>query len=292
MQKGINKKLIIGTANFGSNYGRFNTKDFILEDEAKEILELGSRYECNILDTANDYQNSEKIIGNSGVKNLQIITKLGFSNPDLTIEEDLLEKILKQSLDRLKASKLYCLLFRKPIILTKEKFYPLWKEAENLKKKKIINKIGITIYDPDELDIILEKILPDVVQLPFNIFDNRFTRSGWLDKLHSSNVEIHARSVFLQGLLLQNTNNLKGYLNKYNYIWRKYKKWIRDENLNPLDICMSYVNSQKKISKIVIGINSPKQLEEILNFKQTSMELPEWMMKIKNDMIKPNKWNS
>ena len=73
---------------------------------------------------------------------------------------------------------------------------------------------------------------------------------------------------------------------------RKRSKWIRDENLNPLDICMSYVNSQKKISKIVIGINSPKQLEEILNFKQTSMELPEWMMKIKNDMIKPNKWNS
>ena len=78
---------------------------------------------------------------------------------------------------------------------------------KNLKNKGIIKKIGISIYNPKELDLVFNILNPDIVQTPYNLFDRRIEYSGWINKLFQQNIEIHSRSVFLQGLLLKNKMN-------------------------------------------------------------------------------------
>ena len=85
------------------------------------------------------------------------------------------------------------------------------KELLVLRERNIISKIGISIYSPEILEEISELCCFDIVQAPFNIFDQQLLLSGWSDKLKEIGVEIHTRSVFLQGLLLMKQASLPTY---------------------------------------------------------------------------------
>ena len=123
------------------------------------------------------------------------------------------------------------------------------------------------LFRSNDLDYILKNFKIDIIQCPFSILDRRLVSNNWLKKLKLKKIEVHVRSVFFQGLLL-NENLIK---NKYFKKWHsKFKKWFKDikkQNLNPVDICLSYVLNYK-IDKIVVGINDQDQLKSIINFKK------------------------
>jgi len=288
----IKNKIIIGSAQFGSNYGEFNTNGPVLLKEARSIINFALENGCKIIDTASDYYKSEEIIGKIGVKGLKIITKIRLPKKETTSKENYLETSINKTLKITKTPKLDCLLFRNPTDLIDKSNYSIWITAQGLKKNKLIDKIGITIYSPKELDIVLEKITPDVVQIPFNIFDHRIRKSGWLDELYKNKIEIHARSVFLQGLLLQESEDLGHKFKKYNVIWKKYRKWLHKNNINSLDLCISHVRLEEKISKFLIGVENKKQLIQIINSRLITKKLPEWMSELSENLVSPNLWKS
>ena len=92
-----------------------------------------------------------------------------------------------------------------------------------MKKNGVISKIGISIYSPSQLDLILPKFSIDIVQAPFNIVDRRILNSGWLEKLSKKNIETHIRSVFLQGLLLMQYEKIPNQFSHWNRVWLKWK---------------------------------------------------------------------
>ena len=92
----------------------------------------------------------------------------------------------------------------------------IWRSLKDLQTQFNISKIGVSIYDPSELNLLENRnIYPEIVQAPYNIFDQKIYRSGWLQKLVDRDVEIHARSVFLQGLLLQNESCRDRYFSRW-----------------------------------------------------------------------------
>jgi aryl-alcohol dehydrogenase-like predicted oxidoreductase len=284
-------KLAIGTAQLDSNYGLLKKK--INLKEIKRINKFLSKYNINVIDTAINYGRSEKIIGNNFFKKSKIITKIKI--PFLKKEKlnDWFSQEIKSSLKNLKANKIYGLLVHnyKDLLGHRGKLY--LKLLMNLKKSHIVKKIGISIYDPSELDQVQKFFKPDIVQAPFNVFDQRLKTSGWLEKLRESKVEIYARSCFLQGLLVNynRVKKVKNFFFKHRIYLDLWFNWCLVNKISPLKACLAFLKQQKKIDYLVVGFDNLNHLKEIVkNFNQKSISIPDIFNNSNLNLIDPRKW--
>ena len=155
-----------------------------------------------------------------------------------------------------------------------------------------MEKIGCSIYSPDELNFIFNSLDVDIIQAPLNLLDRRLIESGWLSKMKINGVEIHSRSTFLQGLLLMSKQNIPSSFNHSKKIFEKWFEFINKNNLSQLSACLSFVKSINEIDKILIGVQNSTQLMEIINTKIFDMKLlnTEFLNSKKLDLIDPSKW--
>ena len=285
----LGKKIAIGTANFGSDYGHFN-KTKLSKKKINKILNICRLSNIDTVDTSSDYLKAEISLGASGVKELKVISKIYVNEGLINKQKNFLDKKIKKSLSDLKVKKLYALLFRKPENILNKNQIKIWQQAKNYQKKGIISKIGFTIYDPIELDKAYDILKPDIIQVPYNIFDRRIESSGWMKKLYNENVEIHSRSIFLQGLLLKNKNQLPAQFKSYKIKWNEYHAWLKKEKVTPLEACLSVVDRKKEISKIVLGVESDVQLIKILETNIKKIKFPEMLEHDSGVLIDPRLW--
>ena len=198
-------KIIIGTANFDRKYGYTNYSIKSLK-EIKKILNYSVKNNVVYLDTAYSYiknKNIKKILNNS---NLKIISK--FSLNDLKLKKNFKYEVNK-FLQELSKLKIDTLLFHNSKDLTHtEHGKTLLELLKHFKRKNKFNKIGVSLYDLNELKSILNIWKPDIIQVPLNPLNTQFLNSNLLKKLKKKGVEIHIRSIFLQGVLLKNQEEL------------------------------------------------------------------------------------
>ena len=249
--------LTLGAAKFGNIYGLRSTR--IEPFQIKSINNLIKKNNIKYFDTAISYGNgeSEKLLSKINLKNLKIISKIKLKNNQKKNLQKWITNEVKNSLARLKKKNLYGMLIHDVKDLKKKNGKLFLKCLKKLKKQKLITKLGISIYAPSELDYIWKFWKPDIVQFPYNIFDQRIEKSGWLDKLKKNNVMTFARSCFLQGILL----NKKLRLKKYHYEISQFKNWCLKFNLDPLVACINFVKKNKKIKSIVVVFSSSSQLK-------------------------------
>jgi aryl-alcohol dehydrogenase-like predicted oxidoreductase len=283
-------KLVVGSAQLGMNYGLFNNKKISFKD-FKKIEKLVLKSKIKFIDTATGYGDSEKIIGNSRLKKLHIITKIKLSNKkDINVKNWLLKEISK-SLSKLKIKKIYGVLIHdyRDLLGKHGKKYLL--SLQELKKKNIIKYIGISVYEPQEIKKIWNFWKPDIIQIPFNPIDNRILDSGWVNILKKFKVKIYARSIFLQGLLINEDSSFK--INKnHKIILNKYKNWCYKKNISLIQGCLHFVKQFKKINYLVVGFNNYSQLKEIIDvFKKKQIIIPRKFSTNKINLIDPRKWN-
>jgi aryl-alcohol dehydrogenase-like predicted oxidoreductase len=283
-------KLVIGSAQLGMNYGLFNNQK-INHKELKKIEKLVLKSKINFIDTAISYGDSENIIGSSKLKNLHIITKIKLPSKKIIQVRDWTLKEISKSLYKLKIKKIYGVLIHdyKDLLGKYGKDYLL--SLQELKKKKIIKKIGISIYDSHEIKKIWKFWKPDLIQVPFNPLDNRILDSGWVDVFRKFKVKIFARSVFLQGLLINEDNSF--IVNKnYLILLNKFKNWCYKNNISLLQGCIHFVKQFKKIDYLVVGFNNYNQLKEIIDvFNKKQIIIPKKFSTNKKSLIDPRKWN-
>lgn len=264
-------KLAIGTAQFGSSYGVANTSGILTEGEINKILDSALIEGIDTIDTARSYGESEIILGNSCVSSFRVITKLP-AVPDNCLDiEKWVDSFIVQSLKALKVKNIYGVLFHNPDQLLSNYGEDLYKALERYKKNGVILKIGISIYSPSQLDLIMPKFSVDIVQTPFNIIDRRILNSGWLEKLSNKNIEIHIRSVFLQGLLLMEYEKIPSHFSKWNSVWSKWKNWLTEREVSAIHACISFVGSFQEVDKIIVGFDSLTHFEQIID---ASKKLP------------------
>jgi aryl-alcohol dehydrogenase-like predicted oxidoreductase len=288
-------KLALGTAQFGLDYGLSNTSGQVKLPEVKSILEEAKKYNIDTLDTAIAYGNSESVLGEAGVDQFNIVTKLppipkDVGNIDLWVSSQ-----VESSLRKMCVSSVSGLLLHRASDLTEDAFRSqLFNSLCKLKDKGIINKIGVSIYNPEELDALEEYgIKIDIVQAPFNILDRRLETTGWLNKLKKERVELHSRSVFLQGLLLQEKNQRNAYFKKWNAYFNKLDEWIKDTKQTPLSASLNFSHSYKGINKIIVGVQNKAQLTEILTSlsQDSQFSVPSELEIDDLMLINPSNWN-
>jgi aryl-alcohol dehydrogenase-like predicted oxidoreductase len=284
----ISNKLALGTANLAMRYGLKNKKNYFTNKSIGQILKRLKKSKIFYIDTAQAYGKSEIKLGKFSLKKFNIITKVNYSqkNNKAITNEDILK-----SLKNLSIKKFYAVLVHNTDIFKTTLGRQLYDTLNELKKKKIINKIGYSINSPIELDNYFKKFKPDIIQAPLNVFDQRLVSSGWLKKLHKNKVEIHARSIFLQGLLLFKKNNLPKKFTIYRNDLIKWYEFLKKHKLNQLEGCLEFAYCQKYISKIILGVDSPKQLNQILNIKLKKTKIDFSTLKSnKKKLISPSLW--
>lgn len=283
-------KIVLGGAQFGMKYGLFNSEK-IKKKEFSKIEKLILKSNIDFIDTASTYRNSEKIIGQSRLNKLKIISKIKISPNNRGNIKNSVNKIVFQSLKRLKTKNIYGLLVHDYKDLLGARGVEFLKELKALKAKKIVKKIGISIYSPNELEKIWKFWKPDLVQTPFNLLDQRILNSGWIDILKKHNVKIFVRSCFLQGLLVGNYNSLI-ISKKFKTLLKNFDNWCEHNEISRLKACLDFVRQFKKIDFVIVGFNNYPQIKEILDVvKKKKFIVPKKFLVNNLNYIDPRRWN-
>ncbi len=286
-------KLAIGTAQFGLDYGIANDHGKVSQKEIKKILDLARSSNISLLDTAMDYGDSEFKIGKAGSKGFNIVSKIGDIPVNKKNTKDFIYNKLKNTLDDLGIKSLYGLLLHRPENLLNKNGLAIYETLSEFKEMGLVKKIGISIYEPDDLNKIIPNFKLDIVQSPINIFDRRLINSFWVDELKKKGIEIHARSVFLQGLLLIDPSKRSTYFKKWNRLFKEYDEWLYEKKISNFELCIRYVLSQDSIDKVIIGIDSCKQLKEIIDLyssKSEKLTVPNELFSNDKSLINPSCW--
>jgi aryl-alcohol dehydrogenase-like predicted oxidoreductase len=284
-------RLALGTVQFGIPYGVSNQQGQVSLGMATDILKHAWAAGVNTLDTAIAYGDSEDHLGKIGVESWQVISKL----PELPIGTanilNWVEESVDGSLKRLQIPRLYGLLLHRPQQLLGSEGRALYDALNALKKKGLVSKVGVSIYDPNELEALCSRFSFDLVQAPFNVLDRRLERSGWLSRLKEIGIELHVRSVFLQGLLMMSPSARPIYFERWHPFWEQWEQWLANTGSTPLQGCLGYVLSKTEIDRVLVGVDCLLQLQEIL-----AAIAGEWKNPPDNlccddpDLINPARW--
>jgi len=285
-------KLAIGTAQFGSSYGVANSTGQVTLTEVAAILRCAKSAGISMLDTAVAYGNSEQRLGEVGVDQFDVVTKIP-PLPEGTREpEKWLERQVRGSCERLKTLRLYGVLLHQPLQLLGPDGGAILNVLSKVKAEGLAEKIGVSIYASEELEAIRPLLRPDIVQSPFSILDRRLEKSGWLHRLSADGIEVHARSVFLQGLLVMPRERIPAKFARWQRIWDEWHAWCRDSELSPQAACLAFVNSTNEIHRMVVGVDSLSHLQDLVAV--TDARLPDDLPRIQSEdeeLINPSLWH-
>jgi aryl-alcohol dehydrogenase-like predicted oxidoreductase len=284
-------KLALGTAQFGMQYGVTNNTGQPSEAEVKEMLRIARMHGVNTLDTAIAYGDCEERLGKIGIPDWQIISKLPTLIGTHANIYDEVRVAVEESLKRLGVERLYGLLLHRPEQLLEKNGDSIYRALEKIKIDGLVHKIGISIYDPSSLEAILPSFYFDVVQSSFNPFDRRVVLSGWADRLKSSGIELHVRSIFLQGLLLMQQNKRPRKFDRWSKLWGRWHEWLLDMNATPLQACLGFAASFPQIDRILVGVENKNQLLEIIDGSpKNAIDIPNELVSDDLDLINPANW--
>jgi len=251
--------LILGTAQFGLDYGINNSHGKITQNEIMKILEFAFSNNITMLDTASAYGDSEAVLGKAISKinkSFKIITKYPSNQSCSPLNW------IDNSLKALQIERIHGCLFHSYSTFQEHPEY-----IEDLLKIKVdgkTEKIGFSLYYPSEAEFIINNNVPcDIVQVPYNVFDQRF--AFVFPMLKSKNIEIHVRSVFLQGLFFMPLENIDMYFFSVKDNLIKLHNFADMLKFDISSVCFGFVNQNKNIDKIVIGIDSLDNLVSNVN---------------------------
>lgn len=276
-------KIALGTVQWGMNYGITNSNGVPNDDELSKIFARMKVAGIDTLDTAVTYGNAEKRLRKFISPSHKVISKVYISANQKKIKAQCLESL--SSLDQSKMEG-YILHNIKDLFNNQN----IWNELNELKDLGLVKKIGVSLYNPEDLKRLLDSsFIPDIVQFPFNILDRRFF--SYFSQLKEHGVEIHVRSVFLQGILINAYDYCPKDFEQWLPHWRIYREWINKNGTSPVEACIQHVLSYDLVDKIVIGITSLKELNDIISAQKLKpLRAPEELEISDQKLINPLEW--
>ena len=294
-------EITLGTAQLGMEYGISNKIGKLSPVKATEILKIASSEGINCYDTARAYGNSEQVLGEflkKESKNNIVITKIPNINEE-SFEEtynQIRKNISKSSFD-LGINQIPICLLHEPTRIDKDD--NMIRSIIKLKKEGLVKKIGISTYTPKEAKEFLDIPQLDVIQIPLNIFDTRLIHNNLLKELNNEKIMIFARSVYLQGLIGMEINQIPLFLEKAKPHIKNLKIITEEFKMNIREMALTFVRDLEEISSVIIGIESPEQLHaniKFLNKKSLSIKVRDRLMdefsNLPEEIINPGIWKN
>ena len=286
----LKKKLLIGTAGLQKDYG-INKSVGLSKKQVSELVDFLKLNNLRSIDTAISYKGVEKKLGGSNLKKFCIYSKIPKLPKKCSNINEWLSKVVNDSLKNLNIKSYEAVLVHNiKDLLNKKRGVEVFKFLYNLKMRGLTKKIGLSVYNFSDLFKIVTKYKFDIVQLPLNIFDRRLLFKNYIKKIKNKKMEIHVRSIFLQGLLLKEYKKIPKYFKKRKLFY-EWESWCHKNNISKKQSCVNFISNQKYVDKIVIGPNS---IEEILDikryFKKTTNKFPKKIFSNDINLVDPRRW--
>ena len=284
-------KIALGSANFGLDYGLANNIGKLSTASLYQIINTAKMVGIDTIDTAQAYGDSELRLGEVVKSKFEIITKIGVRLNEYYYK-NAIHHLVEESLERLNSHQLYGLMIHHSEILLGANSAKIISELNALKKEGIVQKIGVSIYSPDILDKILKIMDVDIVQAPFNIFDQRIYSSGWSDMLKRQGVELHTRSVFLQGVLLMRQQDLHGFFQtKWPNLFDAWYQFQKKLGLDSDEIALAFALERPWIDKVVVGVDSVEHLKRLSQIENQMNQIHDPGLESNDlELIDPSNW--
>jgi aryl-alcohol dehydrogenase-like predicted oxidoreductase len=290
MNQNITHKIGLGTVQFGLDYGISNEGGRPNLEQILRILEMASHEGLDVLDTAAGYGESEAVLGQClkslPPKTFKIITKFMCCSSEMELRDQ-----FSKSLERLKVGDVYGLLAHRPLELVE--FPEIWKGLQKLKTEGLVVKVGYslnTLEEFQQLENMHETLgYPDLVQVPFNYFDNRFVEV--MKKLKSKGCEIHSRSAFLQGLFFMSIDKLSSHFDEVKTEIQGLQERF-GEGLS--GVLLNYALEKEYIDRVIIGVQNADQLNQNIAGVKASLsnknEILDCTQTFSEEILLPSNW--
>jgi len=247
-------RIALGTVQFGLDYGINNHSGIVENSMVKTMLDEAIRVGINTMDTARVYGNSELILGNFDLSPWLVVSKFTITPGQSVITA------FEESIKALNINRLYGYLAHNAEELVSHP--EAWGELQTLKEKGKIEKIGYSLYLPEQLEVLLRKgMQPDLVQVQYNLFDRRF--EPYFGQLKEHGVEIHTRSCFLQGLFFMD-EEIHSYFKPLKNSLDSLRRLFPEKEKRAAAL-LQFCLDNPYIDKVVIGLRSNEELNKNLS---------------------------
>ncbi len=277
----ITSKMIIGGAQLNSNYGITNFRNQTQsKNEMNKIINILRIENLMHIDGAESYKffRNDKI---NILKNFKIDSKIFLE--EISSYKKLKIYFTKKYLN--KNIKIETLFIHDGDNIFKNSYKKKLMTLKKLKEEKIISKIGISIYNFEILNKIISRLNVDVVQLPYNLVDRRI--ENFKNIISKRNIEIYARSIFLQGSLLRKVKKIKNLAT----IYEKVRKFTKKNNQSNLDLSLNFVLNNDLVDKIIVGVRNSQEINKLINYKFVRKKIKiKFTKNEKNFAYNPSKW--
>lgn len=289
-------RFVLGTAQLGMDYGIANVCGQPSEELACEIVKIVLRYGVNCFDTAQTYGNSEVVLGRAleycgAGPDIKIISKL---SPELQpTDSEAVEQSVETSCQNLGVDQLWCLM------LHGADWLDVWDEGlgqvlSDVMRRGFIKYLGVSAYYPGEARRALENSDIQIIQVPCNAWDQRMKTAGIFELVRSLNKLCFVRSIYLQGLLIMSTEEVRKKLPKATGVSQQWHKLAEGYNLRPLELALGFAKSLWQ--PLVIGVDNTAQVIENFSLLE-EVKLPEKIIENTRlqvndeDIIIPSRWD-
>lgn len=289
-------RLGLGTAQFGLDYGVSNRFGRTSTQEVRNILALAAERDILLIDTAPGYGSSESVLGECLPRNhgFQICTKIKPLRAQVITTEHLetVRSMFEESLARLRQDHVHAVLIHHADDLLAEGGDALMQVLEGFRERGLVEHIGVSIYEAREVDELAARFRMGVLQVPVSVLDQRLIQSGHLARWAGAGMEIHARSVFLQGFLLMAPEDLPPVLRRHAPLLERFRRFASDNCCLPAHIALRFVALQEHIQSAIVGVNTAAQLEQLLGYVDCEVDCSDLRQFAQHDvqLLNPFLW--
>lgn len=270
----------LGTVQFGMKYGIVNTSGKPRPIFIQKILNRASSFGIDLLDTAENYGHAEATLGELDTRAFKVVTKLGnVDNPKL------IPTRFEACLTRLKRSSLHGVLLHRPQLLFEKGGDEVWATLQTLVGA---GKIGASTYTPEETEALIDRFPLGLVQIPLSPIDARWDAT--LERLSAANIEVHTRSILLQGILAVEANARPIYFHYWKEFFDKWDAWCLDNQSERANAALTLARKQPNVDRVIFGVDNQLQLEKLM---VSTKELPPLPSDLKIDdpaLLNPGLW--
>lgn len=287
-------KISLGTVQWGHSYGLTDDSSIVSHAEINSLIELAMKENIYCLDTSQNYGNAEELIGKYVGMKIPSITKMSIQAREVSSNtaENIVKNSINISRNKLNVQTLKGILIHNTDFLY-SKYAPKYIDALiKAKNSGLIHKFGFSIYESRDLINVLNLCDPDILQIPLNVFNQEFLTCPMIAKLSYRGCEIHARSIFLQGLLLLKMKSLPDFFKRYQKDLFEWKEFCIQNEISPMEGCISFIKTAKYVDVVILGVNSKKQFQENITAFNQSLRLDySRFSKRENNLTDPRQWN-
>ncbi|HLY80531.1 MAG TPA: aldo/keto reductase [Caulobacteraceae bacterium] len=232
------------------------------EAEVRDMLIAAARADLGFLDAGGAAPSCEGMLGEHLPRpvpmGVLIRSVRGDRGPDAVEAE------VRASLMRLKLTKARAVVVQSASDLFAPAGPALWDRLKMLRDEGLFDQVGVCAYASDDPVGVARRFKPDLLQAPASLLDQRLLLDGSLMTVREMGIEVHLRSIFLNGLLFLPPDRVPAQLKGAAGRLSRARRMIAEGRSDPLQAALGFALSRPEADAVIVGAGSSSELSAVI----------------------------